>query len=85
MLEVLRRKFLHAELAQKLVATGDRYLVEGNTWGDTFWGMATKDGKLEGDNVLGDCLMQVRKEIKAGWVDRRWSRQFGELELLRCR
>lgn len=35
-------------------------LIEGNDWGDTFWGMV--DG--EGENNLGKILMRVREEIK---------------------
>lgn len=44
----------------KLLATRDRMLIEGNDWGDTFWGMV--DG--EGENNLGKILMRVREEIK---------------------
>jgi len=82
MLEILRRKFSHLELAEKLLSTGDTYLVEGNTWGDTWWGMAMEDGKLEGYNRLGHCLMRVRKELKDGAVQG-W--RCKEIELLRCR
>src|SRR5581483_4046946 len=40
MLTALRLKFtLGSELAAKLLATGDTVLVEGNTWGDTYWGV----------------------------------------------
>lgn len=42
------------------MATRDRMLIEGNDWGDTFWGMV--DG--EGENNLGKILMRVREEIK---------------------
>ncbi len=44
------------ELQSKLVATGAAMLVEGNDWGDVFWGRV--DGK--GKNVLGSILMEVR-------------------------
>jgi hypothetical protein len=40
MLKILLAKFTRNwdnKLAQRLVATGDAVLVEGNTWGDTFW------------------------------------------------
>lgn len=46
-------------LRQKLIATGGAYLEEGNTWGDTFWGVCNGDGA----NNLGRILMQVRKEV----------------------
>ena len=44
------------ELAEKLVKTAYSELVEGNTWGDTYWGVC--DGK--GENHLGELLMKVR-------------------------
>lgn len=45
-------------LAKKLVYTRDRTLVEGNWWGDTFWGYCLKTER--GNNVLGQLLMEVR-------------------------
>lgn len=57
MREVVFRKFFqHPELRAQLVATDDAMLVEGNTWGDTYWGRV--DGK--GYNKLGVILMEVR-------------------------
>jgi predicted NAD-dependent protein-ADP-ribosyltransferase YbiA (DUF1768 family) len=47
------------ELRVKLLNTGDLQLVEGNYWGDTFWGVC--NGK--GENHLGKILMRVRKEL----------------------
>lgn len=43
-------------LARRLLATGDARLVEGNTWGDTFWGVC----EGVGENHLGQLLMWVR-------------------------
>jgi len=64
MLDLVRQKFkLHPELGEKLRATEGVELVEGNTWGDTFWGVCAMRGK----NVLGKILMQVREELKYGW------------------
>jgi predicted NAD-dependent protein-ADP-ribosyltransferase YbiA (DUF1768 family) len=61
MLTLLRQKFaLGSELAKKLLDTGNRDLVEGNTWGDTFWGVC----KGQGENMLGKLLMQVRAELR---------------------
>lgn len=40
----------------KLLGTGAAMLVEGNTWGDTYWGRC--EGK--GLNRLGSILMEVR-------------------------
>lgn len=60
MLHLLRLKFQDKDLADKLIATGDAILVEGNTWGDTFWGVC----KGKGHNFLGKLLENVRSELK---------------------
>ena len=62
MLTGLRKKFEDPVLRQKLIDTGDEFLVEGNTWHDTYWGVC--EGK--GRNMLGTLLMQVREELKNG-------------------
>jgi len=59
MLGLLRQKFTEPKLARLLLATGEQELVEGNYWGDTFWGVCQGKGK----NQLGKLLMQVRQEI----------------------
>ncbi|WXW92709.1 hypothetical protein SEA_ENYGMA_262 [Streptomyces phage Enygma] len=57
MREIVRAKFdQNEELKIKLMATGAGLLVEGNDWGDTFWGRC--NGK--GGNVLGSILMELR-------------------------
>jgi len=50
------RKFRIPELRAKLIATGETMLMEGNDWGDRFWGVC--DG--QGQNHLGQILMLVR-------------------------
>ena len=60
MLEALRLKFAIPELKQKLLDTGNAYLIEGNWWGDKYWGVC----RGAGQNKLGKLLMQVREEIK---------------------
>jgi ribA/ribD-fused uncharacterized protein len=60
MLKILRVKFAVAPLAEKLLETGDQELVEGNWWGDTYWGVC----KGTGQNKLGKSLMTVRAELK---------------------
>ena len=61
--EIVRCKFgQNEDLAMRLLATGDLPLVEGNTWGDVFWGVDTRNGR--GENHLGKILMKVRREIK---------------------
>ena len=46
------------KLGQKLIATSDVLLVEGNCWNDTFWGVC----KGKGENNLGKLLMKIRAE-----------------------
>ena len=60
MLEALRKKFSDDKLRSMLLATGEEYLIEGNTWGDKYWGVCGGIGL----NHLGKLLMQVREEIK---------------------
>ncbi len=63
--EIVRAKFTqNAELREKLLATGDAELIEGNTWGDTCWGVDLRNGK--GRNCLGKILMKVRAELAEG-------------------
>ena len=60
---IVRAKFTqNAGLAEQLIATGDRELVEGNNWHDTFWGADGKTG--EGENHLGRILMKIRGELR---------------------
>lgn len=33
-------------LLEKLLDTGDKYLIEGNTWNDTYWGVYKGKGKI---------------------------------------
>ena len=48
------------DLADKLIATANRELEEGNTWGDRYWGTVNGVGK----NMLGKLLMKVRSVIR---------------------
>jgi ribA/ribD-fused uncharacterized protein len=61
MFHLLLLKFAVAPLSDQLLKTGDAHLVEGNTWGDRFWGVC--GGK--GENHLGALLMQVRDGLRA--------------------
>lgn len=60
MLDLLQQKFSVEPLKSLLLSTGEAELVEGNTWGDVFWGVC----KGKGLNTLGKLLMQVRKEMQ---------------------
>lgn len=57
MTELVRAKFSEPTLHAALQATHPHDLVEGNTWGDTFWGVCNGVGA----NHLGQILMAVRK------------------------
>jgi len=59
--KVLIAKFTqHEDLREKLLATGSAELIEGNWWGDKFWGVCDN----EGENKLGQLLMLVRDELR---------------------
>lgn len=58
--ELLRKKFKQKELKRLLLRTKNEELIEGNNWGDTFWGKFKGKGK----NVLGKLIMKIRTDIK---------------------
>jgi ribA/ribD-fused uncharacterized protein len=64
--EVMRRllvmKFSIPPMSYKLTGTGDADLIEGNTWGDKYWGVDLNTGR--GYNMLGRLLMEIREELK---------------------
>ena len=63
MFDLVWEKFRHhPHLKEKLLATGDQPIIEGNTWGDTYWGVDLVTG--EGSNHLGNILTQVRRELR---------------------
>lgn len=64
--DILHAKFSVSELAEKLIATGDAYLEEGNHWHDNRWGKCTceKCSAKEGQNWLGKILMGIRTELQ---------------------
>lgn len=72
--QFVREKFSppNSVLVQQLLDTGDSELIEGNTWGDKFWGrrdpvrMATGWGMSGGIglNHLGKILMVRRAELR---------------------
>lgn len=58
--ELTRQKYSKEPLKSKLLSTGDREIQEGNTWGDTFWGIC----KGRGSNHLGLIIMKIRGELR---------------------
>ena len=60
--QILRCKFAPGTaLANSLDKTGEVLLIEGNYWGDTFWGVC----RSVGTNHLGKILMKIRVENRA--------------------
>ena len=65
MYDIVLAKFAqNPHLAEKLLATGDAELEEGNTWNDRFWGVCPP-GSGDGENHLGKTLMRIRAEFKS--------------------
>ena len=58
---LLRQKFNQPDFKRALLNTGNIELIEGNTWGDTIWGVC----KGKGQNHLGKLLMKVRKDLQS--------------------
>lgn len=50
----------HPDLKTRLIETNGEELIEGNTWGDKYWGQVNGEGK----NMLGKILMQTRARLK---------------------
>lgn len=64
MKEIVTEKFCqNSDLMEKLLATDELYIEEGNWWGDTFWGVCTNK-KMDhvGENNLGKILMEIRSK-----------------------
>ena len=81
MRECLVQKFNTISYKTWLEQTGDLYIQEGNTWGDTFWGVCLKTGK--GSNYLGELIMEIRKEnTKSNTLLRRVRNQIYKLKQL---
>lgn len=53
-------KFQQEPFKSQLLATGDQDLVEGNDWGDRYWGVCSGVG----ENNLGKILMRIREELR---------------------
>lgn len=63
MYRICMAKFTQNEnLRQLLIATLDEELIEGNDWGDCFWGKVNGVG----ENNLGKILMKVRDDLMCG-------------------
>ena len=57
---ILLDKFVrNPELGIALMKTGNELLIEGNNWGDRYWGVCNGVG----ENNLGKLLMRLRKYL----------------------
>lgn len=67
MRQIVHAKFRTADpiLVHWLLNTNAKMLIEGNDWGDKFWGRVQENGKWVGLNTLGVILMEER-----GWWNR---------------
>lgn len=66
---VVKAKFeQNKELLNKLLATGNKKLIEANTWHDNYWGICTCEKCARTTHInmnnLGKILMKVREELK---------------------
>lgn len=60
MYDVVLAKFRqNRNLREKLLQTGSATLVEGNDWGDRYWGQVNGVGR----NQLGKTLMHIRENL----------------------
>jgi ribA/ribD-fused uncharacterized protein len=80
MKSLLARKFpidqpeINLPLSEYLLLTNGMTLIEGNDWGDLFWGVEIQHGgEYRGQNHLGRLLMVRREELRA-------ARTSGDLE-----
>ena len=62
--KLVREKFQQNNKAMELLLETEGELIEGNTWGDRFYGQVNGEGK----NILGKILMRVR------WEEQNWRR-----------
>lgn len=66
---LVEQKFRDEEFAEMLKAIPEYvHIMEGNNWGDSFWGAVINPGTLEweGQNHLGRILMDIRDRLRAG-------------------
>lgn len=65
MKEILAAKFRRGgELGRRLIATHPKILIDGNQWGDRFWGAVRVGQDWQGENWLGKLLMDRRQELR---------------------
>lgn len=76
MYEIVRAKFeQNLDIREKLLATGDALLIEGNYWHDNYWGQCSCPRCVNtiGFNQLGKTLMRVRAELGGAPYNEPWN------------
>ena len=70
MYNINKIKFSDEKLSELLISTYPNKLIEGNTWGDTFWGCTfNENGVFRGENNLGLILERIRHErMEFSWI-----------------
>ena len=65
MQDLVWQKFNNPKMRKRLLDTGSAGLIEGNTWGDVFWGAVHYDEHgWVGSNHLGKILMELREKLR---------------------
>lgn len=64
MKKLLEQKFNQFPFNQKLLATKNQNIIEGNEWNDEFWGINLKKNPNYGENMLGRLIMSIRSKLK---------------------
>jgi ribA/ribD-fused uncharacterized protein len=65
MRKLVYKKFIqNPEIKEKLILTGNIILEEGNSWGDTYWGVCP-EASTNGQNNLGVILMEIRSILRS--------------------
>jgi ribA/ribD-fused uncharacterized protein len=78
MRRLIRQKFSDGRYERVLLcATGNVELIEGNTWGDKFWGVCDGAGK----NILGEILMEIRSAALCPWENGELGRSLEHAQL----
>lgn len=69
---LIQKFYLNAEFRDKLLATGDQGLVEGNSWHDNFFGDChcgrKEECKSPGLNHLGKMIMKIRRSLQSDYA-----------------
>ena len=60
----IQQKYSQEPYKTKLLNTHLQWIEEGNTWGDSFWGVDVET--RQGLNILGKLIMKFRDDLRDG-------------------